>query len=497
MKPTITQRISRAAKAFRYSGPVQNRYEGAYTKRSQSTLTTAAQSPRWDITKEVRLELLKKARTMEQNEAIVQRMADLWEQYTVGTGLQIFPASSDEKFNAEALRVWEEWKPYCDLTSRNHFDALQSVIARACFVDGEQFVILTSGETNRPRIQLVESHRCYTPNDKNLDEGKTVIDGISIDGNGRPVGYNFSEESQSTWLTSAKFLPPIKSEDCIHIFEPIRASQYRGITMLYAVLGDLHDLSDLQLLEMKAAKEAARTSRVIKRASGELSDEDLMRGEVAVGDDSTTISRWYKEAFGGEVEVLKPGDDMEVFSSNRPTVTSMDYWRYLTSKVCAGTGIPYVLVFPESMQGTVYRGALDMATAYFRSRSMFFGAAFQRIWEYVILWELKGKAFPDDWKRTNIRSPRAPNVDVGRNSTAMISELRVSARTLEDVHAECGDNWKQKMQQRAAEIAYARELGKTLGLEESDISQLTGTEARQGMQKEEGTNDDKTMADRK
>jgi capsid protein len=115
----------------------------------------------------------------------------------------------------------------------------------------------------------------------------------------------------------------------------------------------------------------------------------------------------------------------------------------------------------------------------------------------VILWELKGKAFPDDWKRTNIRSPRAPNVDVGRNSTAMISELRVSARTLEDVHAECGDNWKQKMQQRAAEIAYARELGKTLGLEESDISQLTGTEARQGMQKEEGTNDDKTMADRK
>lgn len=477
MSASLFQRIKTAARVFRRSGNVRNRYEGAYTRRSQSTLTTAAQSPRFDITKEVRLELLKKARTMEQNEAIVQRMADLWEQYTVGTGLQIFPASSDDGFNAECLRAWEEWKPYCDLTSRNHFDALQSVIARACFIDGESFVALTRGDTGRPRIQIVESHRCYSPGDRNADEGKSIIDGVSIDANGRPIAYNFSKEGQFSWLTSAAFLDPVPSEFCVHIFEPIRASQYRGLTMLYAVLNDLHDLSDLQLLEMKAAKEAARTSRIIKTPAGEVSDEDLMRGEVSVGDDSTTVSRWYKEAFGGEVEVLKPGHDMEVFSSNRPTVTTTDYWKYLTSKVCAGTGIPYVLVFPESMQGTVYRGALDMATAFFRSRSMFFGSAFQRIWEYVIQSEIKGK-YPDDWKKTNIRPPRAVNVDVGRNSTAMIAELRVSARTLEDVHAECGDNWQQKMEQRAKEIAFANDLGVKYKLKPEEITQLTGTEAK-------------------
>jgi lambda family phage portal protein len=452
----------------------RNRYEGARNTYGRSHVQGTVQAARFDATKAERMELVRKARYFEKNNAIVNRMADLSEQYTVGNGLQFFAASGDLAWNQRANAYWNDWKRWADLSGPLSFDTLQGIIARALFVDGEIFVVLTKGATNNPRIQLIEGHRVETPGD--MREGEGIIDGVEIDANGRPIAYHFLESEDR--LTK-KIYRRVPADFVIHIFEPSRPGQYRGLPPLHPVINDLNDLDDLQILEMKAAKDAASISRVIKTQTGEVEDEDLLRGTVTQSDGGTR-DQYYKDVFGSEVKVLKTGDEMEQFMSSRPSVASREYWDYITAKVCAGVGIPKELVLPSSMNGTVARAVLDMANTYFRTRSAVIADHLRHVYEYVIEWGVRTDSTlqpgPADWFRSHCRAPRAVNVDVGRNSTAMIAEWKSGMRTLQDIYAEIGQDWREQLAQKAAEMAYVKELAASLGMERGEIVQLDPNE---------------------
>lgn len=453
---------------------LRNRYEGARTSPGRSRVPGVVQAARFDATLAERTELVRKARYFERNNAIVNRMADLFEQYTVGNGLQFFAASSSPAWNVRANAYWNDWKRWADLSGPLGFDSLQGIIARTLFVDGEIFVVLTKGATNKPRIQLIEGHRCGTP--PTMKEGDGIIDGVEIDANGRPVAYHFLENEEQ--LTK-KIYRRVAADFVIHIFEPSRAGQYRGLPMLHPVINDLNDLDDLQVLEMRAAKDAASISRVIKTATGEIEDEDLLRGTVTQSDGSTR-DEYYKDVFGAEVKVLKTGDEMQQFASDRPNVASREYWDYLTAKVCAGVGIPKELVLPATMNGTVTRAVLDMANTFFRTRSAVLADHLRHVYEYVTEWGVRTEPTlqpsPADWFRSHCRAPRAVNVDVGRNSAAMVAEWKAGMRTLQDIYAEVGQDWREQLAQKAAEMAFAQELADSLGLERAEILQLDPNE---------------------
>lgn len=457
---------------------LRNRYEGARNSPGRSHVPGVVQAARFDATTTDRTELVRKARYFEKNNAIVNRMADLFEQYTVGNGLQFFAASSSPAWNTQANSYWSDWKRWADLSGPLNFDSLQGVIARTLFVDGEIFVILTKGSTNRPRIQLIEGHRCGTP--PTMREGEGIIDGVEIDSNGRPVAYHFLENEDR--LTK-KVYRRVAADFVIHIFEPSRAGQYRGIPYLHPVINDLNDLDDLQTLEMKAAKDAASISRVIKTETGEIEDEDLLRGSVTQSDGSTR-DEYYKDVFGPEVKVLKTGDEMEQFASSRPNVASQEYWDYLTAKACAGVGIPKELVLPSSMNGTVTRAVLDMANTFFRTRSAVIADHLRHVFEYVIEAGIRLEPSlqppPPDWFRSVARAPRAVNVDVGRNSAAMIAEWKAGMRTLQDIYAEIGQDWREQLTQKANEMAFIKSLAADLGMERAEIVQLDPNELSAG-----------------
>jgi capsid protein len=292
--------------------------------------------------------MVRKHRYFERNNALLQKLADLFEQFTVGAnGLHVTAASSEAEWNRNSGVAWDAWCEFPDLTSRQPFGTIQSLIARRWFIDGESFIQLTRGRDDRgfrPRIQLIEAHRVATPISMAALEGKTVVDGVAIDERGRPIGYWV----QNSFNGDSFELVP--ADQMIHVLEPSRPGEYRGIIFGHAVLNDLHDLDDLQLLEMDAAKENAKVSRVIETANGELSEDEVQRGTdeqvAADSGDITAIRRWYKETFGGEVEVMMRGDKYHQHAGERPSVVTQGYWDYLCSKICAGYGISKLLVYP-------------------------------------------------------------------------------------------------------------------------------------------------------
>lgn len=450
-----------------WANRVQARYEGATRSTSRSHIPAAVQSARFDASCSARNELVRKARYFEKNSAIFNRLADIFENYTAGAGLQLTPASSDPEWNKRAKEWWDGWCRYPDLTSRSSFGTVLSLIARTWFVDGECFVLLTKGESGRPRIQLLEGHLCATPPSLAHLEGNTIVDGIGIDQNGRPIEYWFASEDARGNKIWGK---PTPAEYVIHVGEPSRAGMYRPLPFCYPVINKLHDLDDLEILEMKAAKEAARHINFIKNAEGSISPQQLEQARYGTTKTISTGSvieeerrKYYQEGVGGETIVGKHGDEMERLSSNRPTVVTREYWKDLKADVCAGFGIPYVLVYPESMQGTVYRGALDMADAFFGSRFLTIEDCVRRIYEYVMgvarYRERNLQNYPGNWAAVVVHQPRSVNVDVGRNQTALLQGIAAATSTYDDAYGPLGYDWRERFDRLKEQQDYAEKIG--------------------------------------
>jgi lambda family phage portal protein len=466
---------------LRWLLPPEAYYEATRHTIRRSYLPGAGlQSARFDVNASSLYTLRAKARYFEKNSPIVNKLADLWEQYTVGQGLVAQPASSDEEWNAAAAEWWAYWSELPDVASRQNLGTLLAMVSRAWFVDGELFLLQARGDTGMPRLQCIEAHLVRTP--KELEQTEDIIDGIRVDTRTlRPLAYFVHTEKgksrEATW-------EEVEARFVMHHFEPARPGQLRGLPLLHPALNTLHDLDDLHLLEMSAAKDAAKTSKVIKRAAGnEFNAATLAAARITGtlptangGSVETSRVAYYDDAVGEGRVILQPGDDYQQFSSERPSVVTREYWRYLTEQVCAAVGIPYVLVFPDSMQGTVYRGALDSAAAFFACRSAVMQSLVARIYQYAMGWARYTQPTlldaPADWKRIRISPPRAVNVDVGRNSQALLAEIGAGVSTFSRAYASLGLDAKAELRVRAQEAAYIRELAEEFGLDVSEVSIL-------------------------
>ncbi len=451
--------INRVKQAFAY-------YEGARFSTTRSIIPAGYTSARFDADCSSRSELARKMRFFERNDELVQALAGKFENFVVGANPQVTPNSSSPEWNAKAKAKWDQWCQFCDLTSRQNFGTVMNLAARRWFVEGDCFIVLTRGREqlgSRPRIQLIESHLCRTPTE--FDRDPNVHDGVRMDEFGRPTSYYFSKEVERG---KYEWGPPTDANFVIPIMEPERPGEVRGITHFHAAINGLHDLRDLHILEMQCAKENASVSDWIKTATGELDTDTLRRARLS----GTTIDSsgnsveetrlsYYQEITGGRAKVLKLGDEHEQNPGMRPSATTVEYWRLKRELVCAAVEIPYCIVFPDSMQGTVYRGALDMATASFKSRHQIIADAMRRIFEYVIGYEIKtdpdmADGLPKDWKNVSILPPRAPNVDVGRNATAEQQALADGRTNYDLIYGPLGLSWEVELTKLNTQLEFIK-----------------------------------------
>lgn len=490
----LFNRFKLAYKAFKGSAPdprlaVKAAYSAAEYSPNRRQVHAPVTSARVDISTTPRMRIVGLSRYLEQNDALVNRFLDLMEQYVVGPhGLRIRPASLEQQWNANAQREIDEWSPYADLCSRQSFDQLQSLICRLWAVDGEVFIYLTqSPDTGRPRIQLLETQQVATP--PHLRGDRDIVDGVELTEYGRPEAY---------WIWTGGDQNPLNKEGwsrvpadrIVHVFEPSRAGQVRGLPLFHAVINDLLDLQELQGLEMLAAKDAAVTSKVIKTKTPDMTEDDMgvgasLRKVQPSEEDTIDKSTYYREVLGAETAVLQDGDEMEQFQSNRPSVAVQQFWDHVIARSMAGAGLPVEVVLLSRTGGTQTRAALDMANAWFRSRSAALSQHLGRVYEYVIgsaIDEGLLKSPPFDWRKYRYTPPRAINVDAGRNSAALINEWRSGFRSLDMICSEMGLEWKDVVNQRIEEITYIKELAAQKGHKRAEVMLLDPNELSAGVE---------------
>lgn len=465
---SMAARIKDAWKAF-------NGYHLTEWTTSRNTRVNQSQSARMDIPHATRRQLLSWSREMERKDPIFNGFLDLCERYVIGpTGLRIVSGSQDSEWANSANLEWDAWQPFCDISSRFSFGQRQGLIEREVEVAGEVFVYLTYGDGQRARIQLIESESVETPPDKLTDP--SIFDGVRMDANDRPLEY-FVKGRDGKHVE-------LKADSIVHIVEPSRVGQVRGLPIIYPVLADMVDLRESLDLEMLAHKDGAETSKFITNAAGQLSSSGLRRAVYSKatqkdsGVDTTEKQRvYYEEKLGGKTVIGQTGDTFTQFNNQRPSEAVQAFWDFVSARIACGMGLPIEIIIMRSLQGTMTRAALDMANGFFRCRSAARAESFNRIWNHVVLGSLAlRRSLPADWRKIRYTPPRSINVDVGRNSNALIAEWQNGFRTLENIAAEMGHDWKDILRQRASELAYARDLEAASGLPSGAVLQFTSSE---------------------
>jgi len=436
-----------------------NRLEAAKFSPSRRHINTPATSARFDISESDRITVLGKVRHYEQNDAILRKIADIHEIYTVGSDLVVQPASSSDEWNKVTSDEFWSWAENPDLTSRMSLGAFMRRLSRRRFFDGEAFVLKTAGPSGTPRVQLIESHLCGTP--KEYAQVPWVIDGVIVDSIGRPAAYFIGEELKPNQIT---YGAPTGWQSVCHVFDPERGGQYRGVPTPAPVIHLLQDLEELKSLEMLAAKDNARVVRFIKSKSAEIDPETAARGEMTESDADRMA--YYESVVGAEAKALYRDDDVLQFAGERPSVVTQDYWKSIVAQIGAACGVAFVQIFPESVQGTVYRGTLDMETSYFRGKHAGIAAAASDIYRHWVIWAVnnipKLRECPPDFRLCRVSPPRAPNVDVGRNSAAMLAELAAGATNYERIYSPLGLDWREEFAALAEQQKVALQLGLNL-----------------------------------
>lgn len=428
------------------------------------------------------------SRHMEQNDWLANKLASVFCQYVVGSdGLQITPASSDAAFNEAAAAEWKFASQFIDVETQGGFGDFQWRSTWRRFFDGDTFWLKVRGSTGRARLQLIEGFRVRTP--KGKKDGPNLSNGVELDDYGRPVAY---------WVASgadAESFQRIDAGLVIPVIDRSRSRQSRGTPHLTPVINQLKDLRTLFGLEIDKAHEHATRALAIETESGEAPDvDDLLRegstvtnGDSISGQDAEARTKFIKEATGSSVIYLKQGEKVNSLSSNSPSAATQWLYEMQISAICAGAQISKLLVMPYSVQGTVTRADLDAQSQIFRAQSAIEANAARAAYEFVIgdavaQGRIRGVKVPGDFKASHVRPPRGVNVDVGRNSNAMLAELKAGTRTFQSVYSELGLDWMDEMKQKAREVEFINKLAQDAGVSPQQISDIIVADIQQTTQ---------------
>lgn len=507
----LFQRITRAV-ARTWFG-VRAAFESVrQTWGDRSWLFQSLQDSWIEIDQATRIELQRVHEALIENSPIVQKIRNLFLQFSVGpSGLICTPNASKsinpgadsgevEAWNTARAESWERWwrRPElnCDITGAQ----LTRVWSGLLFDKGEIFVNLTQDERNIPRVRTIDAHRCQTPTDHSEHGENKIIDGKEYDPSGRLVAYWFRRGSAAIYeahtAAQAEQFERIEAYDkrgrkqIIHKYKIRRPGQVRGIPEGFSVYNLVRDNMDLHKLEMQAAKLASDIANIETNPSGELDALTNRRARMGIATTDangqlTTKNTFadYKVSIGSKNIALKSGDKLEQFMITRPTVATQQYWDLHYTLICMGYNVPKLLVMPYSLQGTVTRADLDISGFGFGQENFEIIAELLReVYEWQTEWAIKydrslDGPIPADYHCVFIRPPRKPNVDVGYTAQQLETELLLGARTMPDVYAEKQQDFRVKTVEIAEYLKFVQDTAAKYGVQPGQITKLLEQQA--------------------
>jgi lambda family phage portal protein len=456
--------IHRLSKLFGYSA-----YESANASRRRGSVPGAAPTDtKKELTSSTRRELVRRSRYLNKNSGFTREMVSDMAIYSTGDGIHPQAMTDDLEWNKEAEAYFARWATRAEITQRFSFEECQHLICRGLDIDGEYFVAKVRDRMDRPRLQLVESHRIGDT------AGSTEsVDGILMDAYGAPTAYRLILDDDST--------RDVPSNAIMHIFEPESASGVRHPPTMQHSINHILDEMEMLALEKHAVKDNADIARIIKRENGGLEEStDFAVNTPALETSTPSNPATLQRIMGGKIVSLQPGESLESYQSNRPSPVFTGFLEHLKRDSAAGM-LPYEFVLDSSkIGGAGVRLIVAKADRRFSYRQMILIQRLLRpTWGYVIGDAIdRGELAPvKNWSRVGWVCPRRITVDAGREAESHRKDVEMGLLTFSDHFAELGMDFREEMERRAQDSKHIIELAQKYNIPVEMLYRPSGTQA--------------------
>lgn len=398
------------------------------------------------------------------------------------------------RWGQEFERVWETYAHglgfYADAGRRRSFTEQMALLHKARFVDGEALATFEWAPDRRWRtcLQVIDVDRLSNPH--GYPETALMKGGIELNGldepvayhirNGHPNDYALLRVDHLTWSRVARETPwgrPV----CAHSFEADRGGQTRGVSLFAPVILDMKmsreyaeaTLASAILQSSYAAvlvsqqnyKEALEVISTMPPDQGKtVADLALENLEAAVAYHEQANIRFN----GAALPILFPGEDLKLLTPGHKADSLADFNSASTRAFAAGTGTDPIAVSQDYSQVNYSSAKMAAATAWasyavLREEMI---ATFAMPHVAAFLEEIVssgGLPLPRGLSKLDFYDARdalirgtfitqgAPNLDPVKEAQGTLMEINMGITTLQDAAARNGEDYLDKIDQRARE----------------------------------------------
>lgn len=325
----------------RLTRSVRSSFAGAARTRLTADWLTSHKTPDQEVRADL-VTLRSRSRELVRNNAWARRYIALVEANVIGPQgirLQARLKTPDgallESVNDQIEKAWRTWgrAGTCTADGRLSWAGAQRKIAAALAQDGEALVQLIRGFDNRFgfAIQLIEPDLLDA--DFNQPATRTLGEirlGVEVDQWQRPIAYHLFGASPADWERS---LPAqrqrVPATELIHLYDPERVNQTRGVPWFAPVMHNLHMLREYQEAELVSARIAAAKGGFFTRNS-----EDAPPAQEEE-------ERLTMEVEPGIFDELPPGVAFTPWDPQHPARQYPDFIRAELRSVATGLDVSY------------------------------------------------------------------------------------------------------------------------------------------------------------
>lgn len=400
----------------------------------------------------------------------------------VGDGL-VLKASVDRDvlgLSPEAADAWQKqaerefavWADRPDFTSRLNFDEMQALALRSVLESGDLLVVrrrrFDLGDTYGLKLQFVEADRLSNPNGKS--NSSSLVDGVELDPDGRPVAYHISTRhpddiaaSQRSWKRYEIFSNTTGNPLILHLYRQLRVAQARGVPYLAPVIEAIKQVGQYSEAEITAAVVSAMFTVFIETPNPEDENGNPIIG--ASGEGTSADEKTEVQLGNGAIQPLLPGEKANIPDPARPNPNFDGFVMAMSRHIGVALELPVELLL-KSFQSSysASRASLEMAWQMFRTRRTWLAWKFcQPVYEWVITeavasGRLAAPGFFSDpivraaWLGSDWIGPARIQLDPQKEASADLIDLGMGTKTRAQIIMErTGGSFEQKHEQLVRE----------------------------------------------
>jgi lambda family phage portal protein len=236
-------------------------------------------------------------------------------------------------FNKKIEAAWSEWakKGNCTVDGKLSFRAVQNLVVKTIATDGEVFIRVVRGFANKHRfaLQIIDADQVDHLFSRFASQTENEIRmGVEVDEWGRPVAYYVNKKHPSD-MGGSLLRERIPADQILHLFDPERVNQTRGITWFHPCMIELRMLGGYVEAELVAARTGAAKMGFLKYTDASSFEEP------------NADAKYQIEAQPGVIETLPPGMEFQPWSPDHPAGAFPTFVKAMLRFVASSLGVSY------------------------------------------------------------------------------------------------------------------------------------------------------------